>query len=158
MHASELNQLIVEVSQEFITLHADEEEPIFQDLCEAYFQNMDIVLKSPDERDEPLGFGIGEPVTYLTPAVIYILSKVVNFLLEIAKESIKDGSEELLSEAVKDQFKKYRSKNIASPLTPEQLLQVRELILSNSKKLNLPRKKANLLADVVVGSLVSQIE
>lgn len=151
------NQLIAELARDLISKTAPQELPLFRANSEAFFTNPEKLLAGQKGKDEMLGFGVGEAVAMMTPAVLAVTGEVVKFLVEEFKKTAKDESTAFISEAVKKMFKKFRpeekKENSPAPLTPEQLNQVRELALKKARQLKLSDARCKLLADALVGSL-----
>jgi len=151
------NQLIAELSRDLISETAPQELPLFRANSEAFFTNPEKLLAMQKSRDEMLGFGVGEAVAMMTPAVLAVTSEIVKFLSEEVKKSAKEEGTALVGETVKKMFKKFRpeekKENSPAPLTPEQLNQVRELALKKARHLKLSDARCKLLADALIGSL-----
>lgn len=151
------NQLIAELARDLISQTAPQELPLFRANSEAFFTNPEKLFAGQKGRDEVLGFGVGDAVVMLTPAVLAITSEIVKFLNEEFKKSAKEEGTVLVGETVKKMFKKFRpeekKENSPAPLTPEQLNQVRELALKKARHLKLSDARCKLLADALVGSL-----
>jgi len=156
MNDSVQKQLVVELGRDLVSKIAPQEMPLFQANSEAYFKDSQKVLRGQKGKDEMLGFGTGEVVTFLTPIVLVVMTEVVGFVTEEVKKSIKAESSNLISEAVKKMFKKFRTeeeKTLPS-LTSEQLEQVRKLAFDRARQLKFSEAQARLMADSVMGSLV----
>lgn len=151
------NQLIAELARDLISQTAPQELPLFRANSEAFFTNPEKLLAGQKGKDEMLGFGAGEAIAMMTPAILAVTGEVVKFLAEEFKKTAKDESTAFVSETVKKMFKKFRpeekKENSPAPLTPEQLNQVRELALKKARHLKLSDARCKLLADALVGSL-----
>lgn len=150
-------QLIAELARDLISQTVPQELPLFRANSEAFFSNPEKLLAGQKGKEEMLGFGVGEAITMLSPAILVVTSEIVKFLIEELKKTVKDESSALVSETVKKMFKKFRpeenKENSPAPLTPEQLAQVRELALKKARHLKLSDARCKLLADALVGSL-----
>lgn len=150
-------QLIAELARDLISQTAPQELPLFRANSEAFFTNPEKLLAGQKGKDEMLGFGVGEAITMMSPAILMVTSEIVKFLIDELKKTVKDESSALIGETVKKMFKKFRpeekKENAPSPLTPEQLAQVRELALKKARQLKLSDERCKLLADALVGSL-----
>ena len=150
-------QLIAELARDLISQTVPQELPLFRANSEAFFTNPEKLLAGQKGKEEMLGFGVGEAITMMSPAILMITSEIVKFLIEELKKTVKDESSALVSETVKKMFKKFRpeenKENSPAPLTPEQLAQVRELALKKARHLKLSDARCKLLADALVGSL-----
>ena len=152
-------QLIAELARDLISQTVPQELPLFRANSEAFFTNPEKLLAGQKGKEEMLGFGVGEAITMMSPAILMITSEIVKFLIEELKKTVKDESSALVSETVKKMFKKFRpeenKENSPAPLTPEQLAQVRELALKKARHLKLSDARCKLLADALVGSLAT---
>jgi len=158
MNDSTQNQLVADLSRDLVLKVAPQEAPLFRAHSEAYFKDPQAALKNQVGKDEKLGFGAGEAVTFLTPIVLAIMIEVVKFLSEEVKKSVKGESARLLSEMVKGMFTRFhhtatKDDKASLLLTSEQLTQVRTLAFEKACQLKLSENQAALLADSVVGSL-----
>lgn len=150
-------QLVSDVARDIVTQISPQELPMFRAVNEAYFKDPEKTLKGKTGKDEMLGFGVGEAVTFLTPIALEVTSEVVMYVAEEAKKTFKGESSGIASDIVKKMFKKFRpaedKENKIPMLTDEQLLKVRRLAFEKACQLNLPEAHANLLADSMVGGL-----
>lgn len=161
MTNAENNQLIADVARDIIAQTAPQELPLFRATSAAYFKHPDKVLKDQTSKDEMLGFGPDEAVALLTPYVLLVMTEAVTFIVNEVKKSVTDESAAVISDLVKKQFKRFRSKEKKEQhevvlLTPEQIEQVHKQVYEKAHQLKLSDDKAGLLADAVVGSLVSE--
>ena len=160
-------QLIIDVSRELMGDFAPQELPfIFRTQSEEYFKNPKKVLNGRSGRDEVLGFGMGETVTFLTPIVLAIMQDVITFLAEEVKQSLKAQAAPVINEYVARIFKRYAPTPInqtvrtdaeekSTALTADQLHSVRQLVLNGARQLKIADDKAELLANLIVGRLIS---
>ncbi|MBS1249271.1 MAG: hypothetical protein MAG431_00847 [Chloroflexi bacterium] len=173
------NQLIADLSRDVVVEIAPHETPMFRATSEAYFDNPEKLLESQEGKDDMLGFGSATAATFMTPAVLAVATTVVKFVVEHAKETFEEESEDLLSDIVKKMFKKVRpaeeesqaeeksegeeesepepaspAKEKSLSLTSEQLDMVSKLAFEQARQLRLSENTAELLAESLVGSLV----
>lgn len=158
---SDRNQLIADVACDIVAQIAPQELPLFRATSTAYFKDSNKLLKHQTGKDEMLGFGIEETVSLQTPTILFVMAAVVTFVTEALKESLVECSADLNSHRTQKMFKKFRSfpQNDASnpsPLTFQQITQVRKLAYERSLQLKLSDTQANILADAVVATLVSE--
>jgi hypothetical protein len=153
------NQLISDIAHELITEIAPGELPLFPVTSEVYFENLDKGLKLLEPTDEMLGFGSDTAITFLTPVVLALTTKVVIFLADKVRESIKEASGELVTKFIKEMFKSIppteeQEKKTPLILSREQLSQLRQLIFETAKHLRLPSDKTESLVNAIVTKLV----
>jgi hypothetical protein len=154
------NELASELARDLVASTAPQELLLFQALSRAYFRDPQGSLEVQKPRDEALGFGIGEAVTFVTPVVLAVITDVLKYLVEQVSESAKKEGAAVADEAVKRVLKKFRhvqDQPKAAPrgLGAEQVALVRRLTFERACQLKLPIEQANLLADSVVGGLVT---
>ena len=158
MNDSTHNQLVADLSRDLVLKVAPQEAPLFRAHSEAYFKDPEAALRSQGGKDEKLGFGAGEAVTFLTPIVLAMMVEVIKFLSDEVKKSVKGASASILSEMVKSMFTRFRPTKMHDDkpplvLTSDQLTQVRTLAFEKACQLKLSQHQAALLADSLVGSL-----
>jgi len=161
MTNSDQSQLIADVARDVVAQVAPQELPLFRATSVAYFKNPEKALKKQRGKDEKLGFGAGEVVTLLTPIVLTVMTEVVTFAMATVKESLVQGSADLLNEHAKKMFKKFRAegKNEAdtpAPFTLQQIARVHKLVYEKFLHLKLSEALANRLADAIVATLISE--
>jgi hypothetical protein len=155
----ENNQLIADVARDVIAQTEPGELPLFRAISTEYFKKPAEVNKKKKSKDELLGFGIGESVSLITPAMLVVMTQVVLFLTEVIRQSVLEESANLINERVRKMFKKFsqegaRDEFAPAPLTREQLAQVRTQAYEKFLELKLSSTRANYLADAVVASLI----
>jgi hypothetical protein len=161
MASADQNQLIADLSRDIIMSIAPQELPLFRATSTAYFQKPDALFKNAKEKDQILGFGIGETVVMMTPSALIIVTQIVQFITAELQKSVVAESSSLIADLVKKKFKKFRpidSKSdaqIPAPLTKEQLVYVRQLAYKEANRLMRSDTKAQVLADAIVGSLAT---
>ncbi|MBA2740890.1 MAG: hypothetical protein H0U46_02645 [Actinobacteria bacterium] len=153
---------------------APEEMVIFPAAGEAYLEGRD---PSKQTRGDPmLGFGVESAVILLTPVALTVAKDVLGFLRTQFKKQADEHGDEAFDWLVKKLFRRGDKKEpgadatadaTATPpptsappveppeLTDEQLEEVRQLAIEKAKQLKLPKDKAELLADSLVGSLAT---
>jgi len=113
-----------------------------------------------------LGFGVESAVVLLTPVALTVAKDVLGFLREQLKKQADEHGDEAFDWLVKKIFRRGDDKADApaaappdvaqaAELTDEQLEEVRKLAIEKAKQLKLPKDKAELLADSLVGSLAT---
>lgn len=154
MPASQFDQMAAEFGRDFVARAAPQELPLYRALSQSYLSNPDNPAKAARGKDEMLGFGMAETVTYLTPILLPVLSSVFKFLADELRDSIHD--QHLVGDLLKKVMGKPQTANVpdAGPsLTREQLAQVRKLAFDGARELKLEDTQASLLADSIVGRL-----
>ncbi|ATB28265.1 hypothetical protein [Melittangium boletus] len=153
-------QIISELSRDLVRQLAPGELPRFEATSSAYFEDPDKVRREVSPQDEILGFGMGEILTQMTPAILAVVTQVVAFLAGEVKQQLKTESTGFVGEFVKGMFKRFKegmdktqARRQGISMTPELLTRVRETTFQNATQLNLPRDQATVLANAVVGSL-----
>ena len=155
----ENNQLIADVARDIIAQTEPGELPLFRAISTEYFKRPAEAAKNQSGRDELLGFGIGDAVPLVTPAMLVVMTQVVAFLTEVVRQSFVEESANLVNEQVRSMFKKFRLEGerdelAPAPLTREQLVQIHKQAYEKFLQLKLSESRANNLADAVVASLI----
>jgi len=155
----ENNQLIADVARNVIAQTEPGELPLFQSISMEYFKRPTAANKKKRGKDELLGFGIGDAVSLVTPAMLVVMTQVVVFLTEVVRQSVVEESASLINERVRRMFKKFlqegtRDELAPAPLTREQLVLVHKQAYEKFLELKLSGTRANYLADAVVASLI----
>ncbi|HWY42699.1 MAG TPA: hypothetical protein VNX66_04340 [Candidatus Sulfotelmatobacter sp.] len=157
MSSSEFDQLAAEIGRDIVARAAPQELPLYRSVSAAYLQSPSDVSGESIHKEEILGFGVAEAVTYITPVALPVLSSVLTFLAGELKSSIHD--QHLIGDTLKKLFSKNKPSvpQISSEvlLTRDQLERVRKLAFEKARELNLKSKEASLLADSIVGSLAT---
>jgi hypothetical protein len=158
MTNGEDKQLVANVARDVVSQMAPQELPLFRATSEAYFKDPHKTLQTQSGKDEMLGFGTGEAVSFLTPIALAVMGEVIKYLFEQVKLATKAESAAWISDMVKAMFKKLTPTGKAAQskpaaLTPEQLSQVRQIVIRKARQLKLPDDKARTLADTVIGGL-----
>ena len=160
MTSAENNQLIADVARDIVAQTAPQELPLFRATSAVYFKRPDKALKNQAGKDEILGFGTGEMVSLLTPVVLTVVTEVVTFLTLEVKKAVAAESASLISDQVKNLFKKFhiegeKGQSGSSSLTREQIARVRKLACERFLQLKLSESQANRLADAIAISLIT---
>ena len=107
--------------------------------------------------DEAVGFGLD--VALLTPYVLAVAGSVVPFLASIAVDSAKEETRTLVAAFVRRLFRNQDDTPGArttapQPLTAEQARRIHQIAYERSIALSLPKDRATVLADAVVGGIL----
>ncbi|MFD4657332.1 hypothetical protein ACFWP2_17105 [Kitasatospora sp. NPDC058444] len=100
-------------------------------------------------RREPLGFGIGEVAALVTPVVWLVLDEVAQRMVATTVDRASQGATGLLRRL----FRRPARAAELQPLTREQLVEVRALLLTAGEQRGLPPDLTEELADRVVSRL-----
>jgi hypothetical protein len=161
------DELAVALARSAVERAAPEELVIFPAASEAFLEGDD---PSKRTRGDPmLGFGVESAVVLLTPVALTVAKDVLGFLRAQLKKQAEEHGDEAFDWLVKKIFRRGDDKTGSEPapappppdvaqaaeLTDEQLEEVRKLAIEKAKQLKLPKDKAELLADSLVGSLAT---
>ena len=91
-------QLIVDISRDVVLQLAPQELPVFRAQSRAYLADPGSTLESHGKRDSMLGFDLGATATLLTPIVLAVTTRAVEFLLQEARESLGTQSAGLIDD------------------------------------------------------------
>jgi hypothetical protein len=155
-----VSDVVREIGRDVIAEIAPQELPLYRANSEAFLEQSRRRRSQPGAgKDDLLGFGSGEAVAFLTPAVLAVLIEVVSYLAAEAKKTFKEEGAGVVNDTVRRLFKGLRSgENAPEPpaLSAEQLAQVRRIVLLQAGKLNLSSERSKILADAVIGRLAVQ--
>ena len=158
---TEGRKLVQEISRGIVDQIAPEELDLFDDLVLEYLQNPAPPNLSPKQKDDPLGFGLSETLVAVSPAAAAMVSAALNYLMTEVIKATQDESADLIKKKIKALFNPEKediapahkkSKDI-SPLTKEQLEQVRKLAIKQAIVFKIAPDKAQKMADSLIGSL-----
>lgn len=155
------DRLVADLAREQVAKIAPEELPLFRVTSEAYFKDPEGTLERASIEDEKLAFGgVEVGVIFLTPFVMPVAKEVVEFLIGEVKMHLRSESSGLIGEYVKKLFRKFRpaqeDEEMPPPLTLDQARRVRDRAFEKARQLKLSEEQAGLLADSLVGSLVTE--
>lgn len=91
-------QVTAQVARDFIAQLAPHELPLFRATSAAFFKDPRQVLDRPKGKDDMLGFGEGQEVNLITPAVLATVSAVVAFVAAELKASAQQRPDSALNE------------------------------------------------------------
>lgn len=106
-------------------------------------------LATGAKRDDPLGFGLGEVVTLMTPVVWVAVQEAAK---QVAGEAVGDTTKGLF-ERLRAKLRRRRPQTLPHALTPDQLTAVHAKVLAVAENAGLDSEHATLFADGVVGRL-----
>ncbi|MFJ9407747.1 hypothetical protein [Streptomyces sp. NPDC101393] len=101
------------------------------------------------QRREPLGFGMGEIAVLVTPVVWLALDQAGRRLADAALGRTAKGATAVL----RRMLRRDQAPVTVPPLTREQLVEVRRLVLETAAQRGLPAGRAAEVADAVVARL-----
>ncbi len=135
---------------------APEELALFPETVDEYFRDPEAALH-PRQREEAVGFGL--ELALLTPYLLAIATYVVKMLAALVEQSVKDELKPSVAQLVHRLFRKggetASGQSGPAPLTPTQLRDVRDSAYQRGIDLGLNEARATLLAESVVGHLVT---
>src|SRR5262249_18716495 len=139
--------LVTEVARDVLSEVAPQEMPIFAAASRAYFADPASALRQSRPKDNVLGFGIEAVGVLVTPAVLLVVSEVLEFLTRIAAKAMEDGLAKEIPQIIKSMFRKFHSSDPDTPavLTKEHLALIHGNVLLAAKKLRLPAEQAQSL-------------
>ena len=157
------DELAVALARSAVERAAPEELVIFPAASEAFLEGDDPSKKT--RGDPMLGFGVESAVILLSPVALTVAKDVLGFLRDQLKKQADEHGDEAFDWLVKKLLRRGDDKKDEAPgataapapaeLTDEQLEEVRKLAIEKAKQLKLPKDKAELLADSLVGSLAT---
>lgn len=155
------------LAREAIEIVAPHELPFFLAYSEAFFRDPAKLLEK-SEKDDLLGFGMGEAVEIVTGRALALAAIALSILADAARDALKSKTEATFG-ALIDRIKvivkaigKRSSEREAAPewtwkVTPGEIKQLRERLLEDARRLKLSETKAAQLADAVVARIVEHL-
>ncbi|MGH3719997.1 MAG: hypothetical protein ACRDRI_14385 [Pseudonocardiaceae bacterium] len=154
-------RLVIELAALVLERTAPDELAILDDTAREYFADPRATL-NPTRRDEPLGFGID--IALLGPYVLAVATPVVTYLGSLVAQGVQEAATSRVADLVRPLFR--RPGSVAAPitagaspewaLTPEQGRWIRDTTYEKAQALGLPDAQAGVLADAVLGSVVTR--
>jgi len=153
----ESEELVAEFARHVLQTAAPDELVLFDETAAEYFNDPEAVLH-PRHREESVGFGLD--LQMLTPYVLAVVTPVIGFLMSIVAETAQEVSRPHVVRLVRRLFRKRdmapeAASQSVPALTSSQAQQIRQITFERGKGLGLDEDRAKLLADCVVGGLVS---
>ena len=162
MNLDAAQQLTSELARAALEKAAPNELLVFGAASEAYFNDPDEVIGKRRGASEPLGLGLEQGIALLTPVALVVAGDIVSYLTEELKNKLAEEGSDAIFGFIKRLFRREESEaktEEAAPVTPrltdEQLKKIREIAFEKARVLELAEPQANLLADSMVGSLVT---
>jgi hypothetical protein len=168
--STEGKKLVEELSREVIAETAPEEIAVFDELVEVYYQKANPSGSAGSDTDDALGFGVDAGLfTVLTPAVLAVVTEVINYFRdEVIKSAKEEGAitirakiKAVLNPALKSEVDPSRNEKSAagdsaleSDFSKEQLLVIQKIVKREAKKYGIKEDNALKLANAVIGRLV----
>ncbi len=107
-------------------------------------------LTGEERPREPLGFGVGEIAVLITPVVWLALDQAARRFVDAALDSGTRKSTALLGRL----FRRRQPPATVPPLTREQVVEVRRLVLETARQRGLPARRATEIANAVMAALI----
>ena len=114
-------KLVAELTYEVVGEVAPEEQEIFDELLQEYYQPTKPDARRASESDDPLGFGLEGVVNLATPAAAALVATFLNHLLDEAVKTFQDESAEVVKMKITALFHRTKDKKPAEvkPTQPE---------------------------------------
>jgi len=157
MDGPETRMLLCDVGRDIVADIAPQELPIFPAVSSAWIADPDDAIKRSRRGEAPLGFGAEAAFTFLTAAVLYVLTEVVKMLAESAKKAVAEGLEREATALVTAMFKRFRRPGqspVPRELVEAQFSAVRATVVSAGREMHLPDDQIEMLVKAVTAQLV----
>ena len=144
--------IVGSLGRELVSDLAPEELPLYPSLLSQFQDAKRGRGRKGSSDDQLLGFGAAEAVTMLTPLILTFTRDFWKALIEQAAHDSVHG----VVEYVRAHRLGHGEANGGPPhLTPDQLRLVRTVAEREARRLDIPGKRAGLLADAMVGVLTA---
>jgi hypothetical protein len=150
--SDDTDEIVGSIGHELVLQLAPEELPLYPSLLSQFQGAKGNRGRKRSSDDQLLGFGAAEAMTMFTPV---ILSFSRSFWDALVAEAARDSVHGVV-EYVKAHWPgNHGSKGRAAQLTQDQLELVRTVAEREARRLDIPGKRAGLLADAMVGVLTA---
>ena len=105
------------------------------------------------EHDNPLGFGIQDALTVVTPAAVLVSGAVTAALADGVTKEVRRRTDGFVG-WLRQRLGRRDRRPETFDLNPAQLTELRRIALDRAKALGMKPRQARALADAVVGALV----
>jgi hypothetical protein len=129
---------------------APEELPVIDGLAVVDDDTAAKLLSKEAQREEPLGFGVGEVVVMVTPLVWAAVNEASRKLAVAAGDGTARGVQSVVKKISRRRKAKHRT---IAPLSADQLAWVQEQVVTAALDRGFGVKKASVIADAVVSKL-----
>ena len=102
-------ELVTEISKEIVTEIAPEELDIFDQLVRKYYENPQPPNLSVQDKDEMLGFGLGELLVPFTPAITAMVTVALGYIIKAAIDEFGKSGAEFAREKIQKIFENLKS-------------------------------------------------
>lgn len=153
---SEMNSVVAEpvavraVVRAVIREVAPEELPVIDGLSAVDDDTAVQLLNKKAQRDEPLGFGVGEVVVMVTPMVWVAVNEAARKLAAAAGDGAASGVRAVVKKIFRQRKTEHRT---ITPLTADQLAWVQQQVITAALDRGFGQKKASAIADAVISRL-----
>lgn len=147
-------QYILELTKMIIAEQAPDEAPLVDELVAIYFDNPAPPKQADSARDDPMGSGLSETLIAFSPVIAAMLKKMLDYVLAQVPEILKAEGVRIVKIKIQALFNDKPKQQGITPLTKEQLQQVRKIAINEARLFGVPKDEATRLADAVIGRLV----
>ncbi|QXE38145.1 hypothetical protein KQY30_31865 [Streptomyces sp. GMY02] len=142
-----------EVTRDVVAVAAPQELPVLQSLQMLDEAHITRLLSRQNSKTDPLGFGLTEAATLVTPVVWLVVSEVINRGAGMAADSLFAR----LQSRTRSLLRRSQAEPAAvPPLSAEQLDAVHRRVLERAADAGIEGANAQLLADAVVSRLARE--
>jgi hypothetical protein len=146
--------LVRELAERIVAAVAPDEVGMFPALADVYVADPKRVLSRSGDREESLGFGVGEVELLLTPAAVYVAAAVMDHLAETIGRGVADGGKQAIRRLIRRWRNEQPVADRPAELTRDQVRDVRRVVLEKARVAGLDDTTARMVADTVVAGLV----
>jgi hypothetical protein len=138
-----------ELARAIVAQVAPTELPLFTAISKAYAENPDRA-RTRGGRDEPLGFGLADGVSLLTPVILAATDAIVRYLAEDVGKALTHAAIELATKWI---WALFHREPDAQPLSQAQIAQIRAIVAEIAQERKVAEPTARQLADATVVQL-----
>jgi len=148
--ADETDEIVASIGRELVSHLAPEELPLYPSLLNQFQGAKSGRGRKRSSDDQLLGFGAAEQVVMMTP---HLLDYTLSFWVALLAQSAHDPVVEFVKAHLPGRHNADRGPR---QLTPDQVELVRTVAEREARQMNISAKRAELLADAMVGVLTAR--
>lgn len=146
---------VISIAQDIVAQVAPEELSSFSALSTLYSKKPENIFNQQVAKDDDLGFGVGEVIQALAPAILLTVQQV---FVQVSSDATEKSAATLFRRLGKKVFKHSSSrKRLNQPGSPEYTLaDIRDYAYKTACELKISEAKAKLIADALAGRLATK--
>jgi hypothetical protein len=162
MDQTALDDVVAEIGRDLVSQLAPAELILYRAKSEAFFKDRPTGDRKGKQKDEMLGIGTAEMVTFLTPVILYALQDVLKPMVGEAAKRLGEEAGDALASTIRKLFGRPAPVSASAAgipgLTQEQLTRAHATAVAAVLKWKRSPEQARRIADAIVASLATAKE